>query len=165
MRKSFACLLKAAVFAAGMHGVEAAQLGIEERAAKVCGGIAKLEQNFQGALKIDDLTVRGDGSGTMNLRREGVDLGKVTPYTFREHKDCLIEVMKLLSRIGPVPAPQIGSPPKAASSCDSHDCRNWQRLRRNWEHRSTYEPVSDEVRWTYRLRPYHNESHECLCRP
>lgn len=51
---------------------------------------------------------------------------------------------------------------KQPGRSSAYRCRSWQRQRGVWEYHMTYEPVSDEVRRTYRLPPYENESHECL---
>ena len=53
--------------------------------------------NFQGALKIDNLTVQGDGNGTYTLKRNGADLGKFEKPTFEKYVDCLVQVMNAIS--------------------------------------------------------------------
>ena len=53
--------------------------------------------NFQGSLKIDNLTAQGDGNGTYILKRNGVDLGKIEKLTFEKYVDCLVQVINLIS--------------------------------------------------------------------
>jgi hypothetical protein len=74
-----------------------AQEGIEVRAAKVCAGVGETGWNAQGPLKVDDLSVQGDVSGTITVKRNGVDLGKIEKGSYQNYTSCLIEVIKLLA--------------------------------------------------------------------
>jgi hypothetical protein len=73
----------------------------EVRAARVCAGMGEQRGNFQGTLHIEDLTVQGDGNGTVAFKRDGVDLGKMEPGTYGQFTECLTQVIKLIS-----PAPK-----------------------------------------------------------
>ncbi|MGO7792889.1 hypothetical protein [Rhizobium ruizarguesonis] len=74
----------------------AAETEIETRAARVCAGLGSSATDFQGSLTVDDLSVNGEGNGTVTLSRNGVDLGKIQPGTYQQYNDCLLSVMKLI---------------------------------------------------------------------
>ena len=75
----------------------AAEDGPEIRAAKVCLGVGQSGWNAQGPLKIDNLSVQGDVSGNITVKRDGVDLGKIEKVTYENYTTCLSTVIKLLS--------------------------------------------------------------------
>jgi hypothetical protein len=79
-----------------------AEDGIEVRAARVCAGIGKMEQTSQGVLTIDNLDLRANTNGTVTIRRDGVDLGKIEKGSFQEFKSCLLEVMKILAKLSEI---------------------------------------------------------------
>ncbi len=74
-----------------------AQEGVEVRAARVCAGIGQQGGNFQGAFNVGNLSVQGSANGTVTVKRDGVDLGKIEQGAFRDYTSCLIEVIKLVS--------------------------------------------------------------------
>ncbi len=79
-----------------------AEDGIEVRAARVCAGIGQINSESQGALKIDNFDLRATTNGTVTIRRDGVDLGKIEKGSYESYKSCLVEVMRI---IAPPPPP------------------------------------------------------------
>jgi hypothetical protein len=72
------------------------QEGVEVRAARVCAGIGQGGGNFQGELNVGNLNIEGNANGTVTLKRDGVDLGKIEQGTYKDYTACLIEVIKLV---------------------------------------------------------------------
>jgi formylglycine-generating enzyme required for sulfatase activity len=52
---------------------------------------------LQGAFNVGNLSVQGNGSGTVTIKRDGVDLGKIEQGAYKDYTLCLIEMTKLLS--------------------------------------------------------------------
>jgi hypothetical protein len=78
--------------------------GIELRAARVCAGLGQRDATVQGLVTVDNLTAQTTGGGTVNLKQNGVDLGKVEKLAPSDLTDCIIRVMELLSRTENKPA-------------------------------------------------------------
>jgi hypothetical protein len=116
-----------------------AQDGIEVRAARVCAGMGQMNSTGQGALKIDNFDLQATTNGTVTIKRDGVDLGKVERGTYESYRLCLTEVMRILasaeSRPTTIPSPtRTPAPPPPSSrivyktctgsfepTCPSHD--------------------------------------------
>ena len=81
---------------------------VEVRAQRVCGGIVKQQSNFRGTLKVDNLTIQGDGNGDVTIKRDGVDLGLIEKGSYEKYIDCLTRVIELIS-----PNREHGLPPSA----------------------------------------------------
>jgi hypothetical protein len=115
---------------------------IEIRAARVCAGIGQINSESQGTIKIDNLDLRATTNGTVTIRRDGVDLGKIDKGTYESYTACLIAVMKLLAQppgpvtnapVNPRKPPTTSPPPEPPvvtyktctgsleSVCPSHD--------------------------------------------
>src|SRR5580704_14890256 len=80
-----------------------AQEGVEVRAAQVCAGIGQIAGNLQGSVDVGNLNVQGIGNGTVIVRRNGADLGKIERGSYKDYTTCLIEVIKLISAPPPPP--------------------------------------------------------------
>lgn len=87
-----------------MSYAQAADQYIEERASKACAGWGNTTNKSQGAVTIDNLSIKGDGQGTITVYRDGVDLGHFSSGTFDQYHKCLIEVIKLISPNQPAAA-------------------------------------------------------------
>src|SRR5258708_5083054 len=83
------------------HVSFAQQEGVEVRAARVCAGIGQGGGNFQGNFNVGNLNIQGNANGTVTVKRDGVDLGKIEQGTYRDYTSCLIEVIKLISITSP----------------------------------------------------------------
>src|SRR5260370_1079379 len=75
-----------------------AEDAVEVRAAKVCAGVGQSGWNAQGPLKVDNLSVQGDVNGTLSVKRDGVDLGKIDKGTYQDYTKCLFTMTGLMSR-------------------------------------------------------------------
>jgi hypothetical protein len=99
-----------------MLNTASAEDGVEVRAAKVCAGMGQAGWNAQGPLKVDNLSVQGDVNGTITVKRDGVDLGKIDKGTYQDFTSCLIGMTKLLLP-SPTPPQSNPRPPKVVKVC------------------------------------------------
>ena len=83
-------------FCVGLLSNSIAQEGPEIRAARACAGLTELQGNFSGKLDVGDLTIVGDGSGTIKLEQKGAAIGNFTKGSYSDYNKCLIDVIKLL---------------------------------------------------------------------
>jgi hypothetical protein len=104
-----------AMLPASISDVAHGQDTVEVRAAKVCAGVGQSGWDAQGPLKVDNLSVQGDVNGSITVKRDGVDLGKIDKGTYQDYTSCLIEITKLL--LPPPPPPVSPKPRKVVKVC------------------------------------------------
>ena len=97
IREAKLCVLISISVLQGFASSSFAQDTVEARAAKVCAGMGEQQGNFQGTLHLENLTIQGDGNGTVTFKRDGVDLGRMERGTYSQYTDCLTQVITLLS--------------------------------------------------------------------
>src|SRR5262249_44094189 len=100
----------------------------------------------------DNLSVQGDVSGTITVKRDGVDLGKIEKGTYQDYTKCLLAMTDLLLHPVTTSSPQASTQfdEDAALERATENLVEWQRWS-YWKDRGLWNNTRD---YCYQLRSF-----------